>query len=88
VKGGYRLAAAVLALVLVTGPMWLAPRGQLLELSHNWWQASACVSYVAIALAYLAFFATGRPRRRSRPVSGALSAERATEVSHLRADVG
>jgi alpha-1,2-mannosyltransferase len=58
VHGGYRVAAAVVGAVFVIGPMWFAPRGQLLELTHNWWQAAACVSYVVIALAYLAFFAS------------------------------
>ncbi|MDQ1482426.1 MAG: alpha,2-mannosyltransferase, partial [Actinomycetota bacterium] len=52
-----RVLAVVLGVVFVIGPMWFTPRGQLLELRHTWWQAVACVSYVVIALAYLAFFA-------------------------------
>jgi alpha-1,2-mannosyltransferase len=53
VQTGRRLAAALLASIFVIGPMWFAPRGQLLELKHNWWQAAACVSYVFVGLACL-----------------------------------
>ena len=62
------LATAVLGAVFVIGPMWFTPRGQLLELRHNWWQAAACVSYVAIGLTYLIFFALHRPRSGTRSV--------------------
>jgi alpha-1,2-mannosyltransferase len=65
----YRIAAAVLGVVFVSAPMWLAPRGQFLELHHNFWQATACVSYVAIGLAYLIFFASRRPRSGPRSAS-------------------
>jgi alpha-1,2-mannosyltransferase len=69
VQSRYRVAAVVLSVAFVTGPMWLAPRGQFLELRHNWWQAAACVSYVVIGLAYLVFFASRRPRLRTRSAS-------------------
>jgi len=60
---GRRLgAAALLGLIFVMGPMWFAPRGQLIELQHNWWQATACVSYAVIGLTLLVFLATVRPR--------------------------
>jgi alpha-1,2-mannosyltransferase len=62
VEGRRWVGAAVLAAVLVTGPMWFTPRGDFLELRHSWWQIAACLSYVVIGLAYLAFFAWGRPR--------------------------
>jgi alpha-1,2-mannosyltransferase len=54
------VASVLLAAVFVTGPMWFAPRGQFLELRHNWWQAAACVSYVLVGLTFLAFFALRR----------------------------
>ena len=57
VKGGRPVASVVLVAIFVIGPMWFAPRGQLLELKHNWWQASACVSYVLVGLTFLIFFA-------------------------------
>jgi alpha-1,2-mannosyltransferase len=56
------VGSALLAAVFVIGPMWLTPRGQFVELHHNLWQATACVSYVAPGLAYLIFFASRRPR--------------------------
>jgi alpha-1,2-mannosyltransferase len=65
-------AAAVLGAVFVIGPMWFAPRGQFLELRHNWWQATACVSYVLVGLVFLIFFALKLPtshRTRVRPGS-------------------
>jgi alpha-1,2-mannosyltransferase len=55
------VASALIAAVFVVGPMWFAPRGQLLELRHNWWQAAACVSYVLVGLTYLIFFALHVP---------------------------
>jgi alpha-1,2-mannosyltransferase len=69
VQGQRRVAAAALAAVLVIGPMWLAPRGGLVELRHTWWQAAACLSYVLVGLAYLIFFASGRPHSASRSAS-------------------
>jgi len=61
-----RVAAAGLGAVFVIGPMWFAPRGQFLELRHNWWQATACVSYVLVGLAFLTFLALNlRPGHRS-----------------------
>lgn len=57
VHGRRHVAAGLLGAIFVIGPMWFAPRGQLLELSHNWWQAVACVSYVAVGLTFLIFFA-------------------------------
>lgn len=56
-----RVAAALLGAIFVIGPMWFAPRGQLLELSHNSWQALACVSYVLVGLTFLIFLAA-RPQ--------------------------
>jgi alpha-1,2-mannosyltransferase len=61
VQSRRRAAAAAIAAVFVIAPMWFAPRGDFLELQHNWWQAAACVSYVAIGLTYLIFFAARRP---------------------------
>jgi alpha-1,2-mannosyltransferase len=69
VQSGRRAAAAVLGAVFVIGPMWFAPRGHFQELQHNWWQASACVSYVVIGLAYLIFFAASRPSSGTRSTS-------------------
>jgi alpha-1,2-mannosyltransferase len=60
VQGRRRVGAALLGAVFVIGPMWLAPRGQLLELRHNWWQAAACVSYVFVGLSFLLFLAASR----------------------------
>jgi alpha-1,2-mannosyltransferase len=54
--------AAALGTVFVIAPMWFAPRGQLLELRHSWWQAGLCLSYVLVGLSYLTFFALCRPR--------------------------
>jgi alpha-1,2-mannosyltransferase len=70
VQARRRVAAFVLGAVFVIGPMWLASPGDLRELRHNWWQATACVSYVVIGLTYLIFFATGRQgsRRVAQPL--------------------
>jgi alpha-1,2-mannosyltransferase len=57
VQGRHRVAAALLGVIFVIGPMWFAPRGQLLELQHNWWQVAACLSYVLVGLTFLIFFA-------------------------------
>jgi alpha-1,2-mannosyltransferase len=57
VQGRRRVTAALLGAVFVIGPMWFAPRGQLLELTHNWWQVTASVSYVLVGLAFLIFLA-------------------------------
>jgi alpha-1,2-mannosyltransferase len=54
------VAAFLLSMVFVIAPMWLAAPGHLRELGHNWWQATACVSYVVIGLTYLIFFAFSR----------------------------
>ena len=62
------VVSALLAAVFVIGPMWFAPRGQLLELRHNWWQVIACLSYVLVGLAYLIFFALNRRPGRSSGV--------------------
>jgi len=62
VQTGHRIAAGLVASIFAIGPMWFAPRTHLLELSHNWWQAAACVSYVSVGLALLIFFAAGRQR--------------------------
>ena len=62
VQGRRRVAAAVLGAVFLIGPMWFTPRGHLVELKDNWWQAAACASYVVIGLAYLIFFAASRQR--------------------------
>ena len=66
VQGRRRIAAVVLCAVFVIGPRWFTPRGQLLELKHNWWQAAACVSYIVIGLAYLTYFAASRQRSETR----------------------
>jgi alpha-1,2-mannosyltransferase len=66
VQARRRVAATLLGAIFVVGPMWFAPRGQLLELRHNWWQAAACVSYVFVGLALLVFFATVRRRVTAR----------------------
>ena len=57
VQGRRRVAAALLGAMFVIGPMWFAPRGQLLELTHNWWQAAACVAYVFVGLTFLILLA-------------------------------
>ena len=60
VQGRRLLAAGTLGVIFVLGPMWFAPRGQLLELQHNWWQVTACLSYVMVALTFLIFFGLHR----------------------------
>ena len=60
VAGRRRVAATALAAVFLTAPMWLAPRGNFVELKDNWWQTAACVSYVVVGLTYLIFFAVSR----------------------------
>lgn len=67
VQARRRVAAALLGATFVIGPMWFAPRGQLLELSHNWWQAAASVSYVLVGLIYVVLAAL---RRRMEAVDG------------------
>jgi alpha-1,2-mannosyltransferase len=57
VQARHRVAAALLGVIFGIGPMWFAPRGQLLELQHNWWQAAMCVSYVVVGLILLIVFA-------------------------------
>jgi alpha-1,2-mannosyltransferase len=80
VKGRRFLAAGTLGVIFVVGPMWFAPRGQLIELQHNWWQVTACVSYVMVALTFLIFF--GLPRHG--PQAGqALSPVEAESVGAL-----
>jgi alpha-1,2-mannosyltransferase len=69
VQGRRRVAAVLLGAVFVIGPMWFTPRGQLVELKDNWWQAAACVSYVVIGLGYLIFFAASRQRSGTRLTS-------------------
>jgi alpha-1,2-mannosyltransferase len=61
-QGRHRVAAALLGVIFVIGPMWFTPTGQLLELQHNWWQAIACLSYVLVGLIFLVFFATNGQR--------------------------
>jgi len=56
VQARHHVAAVMLGAIFTVGPMWFAPRGQLLELSHSWSQALACLSYVAVGLTYLTFF--------------------------------
>jgi alpha-1,2-mannosyltransferase len=60
VQGRRPVVAAALGTIFVIAPMWLAPRGHLVELSQSWWQAAACVSYVVAGLSYLTYFAAGR----------------------------
>jgi len=62
VQGGHRVAAALFGAVFAIGPMWFTPRRHLLELNHNWWQATVCVSYVVAGFDFLDFFAASRPR--------------------------
>jgi len=64
VQSRRRLAAAVLGVIFLVGPMWLARPGQLRELTQNWWQAAACLSYVVVGLTYLIFFALLRPESK------------------------
>ena len=61
-----RVVAGFMGAIFVVGPMWFAPRGQLLELKHNWWQVSVCLSYVLVGLAVLILFATARQRFTAR----------------------
>ena len=70
VQARRRVAAALLALIFVTGPMWFAPRGLLLELNHNWWQAAVCVSYVFVGLACLIVLSVRQPWSSSRGSAG------------------
>jgi alpha-1,2-mannosyltransferase len=53
VRARHGVAAGLLGAIFVIGPMWFAPRGQLLELKHNGWQIAECVSYVVVGLAFL-----------------------------------
>jgi alpha-1,2-mannosyltransferase len=61
VEGRRRVGAVVLGSIFVIGPMWLAHPGQFRELTQNGWQTAASVSYVAVGLAYLIYFAASRP---------------------------
>jgi alpha-1,2-mannosyltransferase len=78
------VVASAVGLVFVVGPMWLARRGQLVELRHTWWEAAVCVSYVVIGLTYLAFFAAGRGDSDGPPsVPRAIGRTDDAVVSHL-----
>jgi alpha-1,2-mannosyltransferase len=75
------VAASAIGVIFVIAPMWLAPRGQLLELGHNWWQAAASISYVVVGLSYLLYFAVNRqkpslrePPRTNRPLTAHVDA--------------
>ena len=68
-QAGHRIAAGLVGAIFVIGPMWFTPRGQLLELNHNWWQAAAGVSYVLVGLIFLLVFAV----RQGWASSGALA---------------
>jgi alpha-1,2-mannosyltransferase len=57
-----RVASVVFGAIFVVAPMWFAPRGHLLELKDNWWQATASMSYVVVGLVFLIFFAAGGHR--------------------------
>jgi len=70
VQGRHRVAAAALGAIFVIGPMWLTPRGQLLELQHNWWQAAACVSYVASGVTFLVVSSARQGRWSSSGLAG------------------
>ena len=61
----HRVAAWLVGAVFVIGPMWYAPRTHLLELKHNWWQATACVSYVLIGLSFLIVLGLYRSPRKA-----------------------
>lgn len=63
VQSRRRVAASLLGMIFLIGPMWLAPRGHFRELTHTWWQATACVSYVLIGLTFVTFFAMSTSRR-------------------------
>jgi alpha-1,2-mannosyltransferase len=80
VQGRRRVAAALLGAIFVIGPMWFAPRGQLLEISHDSWQAAACVSYVLIGLTFLIFFAASRQRSDDGRGLGAATYGRSVQV--------
>jgi alpha-1,2-mannosyltransferase len=75
VQGRRFIAAAALGTIFVIGPMWFAPRGQLLELQHNWWQAVACVSYVIVGWAFLILMVV----RQDSASNGVLAAPGALE---------
>jgi alpha-1,2-mannosyltransferase len=62
VQGRHGVASAMLGVIFVIGPMWFAPRGDLLELQHNWLQVAACLSYVLVGLIVLVYFASVRQR--------------------------
>ena len=75
VQGRHLVAAAFMGAIFMIGPMWLTPRGELLELQHSWWQVTACVSYVVVALIFLVFFGL----RREGPHEGQDVAMAATQ---------
>jgi alpha-1,2-mannosyltransferase len=76
VQGRHRVAAALLGVIFVIGPMWFAPRGQLLELQHNWWQVAACMSYVLVGLSFLIALALRRKGSLVDPGAGLAERER------------
>jgi alpha-1,2-mannosyltransferase len=83
VQGRRRVAAALLGAIFVIGPMWFAPRGQLLELKHNWWQVAACVSYVLVGMTFLVYFAASRQRSDAgRRLGAAIGRTADAEVTH------
>ena len=70
VRGQHRVVAGFMGAIFVVGPMWFAPRGQLLELKHNWWQVSVCLSYVLVGLAFLIVFAVRQGRASHAELAG------------------
>src|SRR5665811_2229120 len=71
VHGHRRVVAGFMGAIFVVGPMWFAPRGQLLELKHNWWQVSVCLSYVLVGLAFLIAFVVRQGWASSGELAGA-----------------
>ena len=63
-----RFVAGLLGTIFVIGPMWFTPCGDLLGLSHNWWQAAACVPDVFVGLAFVIDRALPSVTRKSVPM--------------------
>jgi alpha-1,2-mannosyltransferase len=78
VQSRHRVAAAFLGVLFVVGPMWFAPRGQLLELQHNLWQVAACVSYVLVGLTFLILFLARQDKASSSGLAGSGTVGQAT----------
>ena len=75
VQGRRHVASAVLGAIFVIGPMWFAPRGQLLELKANWWQTAASASYVVVGLTFIISLAARPTAVGPHPASSVLRGE-------------